>query len=246
MESNKKPKENGNVAPSAVVTEIAERERAEIARELHDTIGAEATSLCLMLQNLELVVGKLQQTEEIQHIAKMVEAITERADSIYKMQREFSTKLRPSTLDVLGLEATIRQIVSEHRNIHPERKYLFKWDGEVPATLDNLIEITVVRVIQECLLNIAKHSQASVCEVAVRITPSQLQVKVADIGIGLASTTHVQGIGLQGMAERVKQVGGLFKAARRLNGIGTEVALAIPLNGVTLEGEVPDNASREI
>jgi two-component system, NarL family, sensor histidine kinase UhpB len=244
MTEKKKDGNHGAGTNGAVVTEIAERERAAIARELHDTIGAEATSLCLMIQNLELIVSRLEPTEEMQNIAKTVKAISARADNIYKMQREFSTKLRPSTLDVLGLEATVRQIVSEEQSTHPDRRYILKWTGTLPVAIDDLIEITVVRVIQEALLNVAKHSQAWVCSITVRITTNQIQVNVTDPGVGLMSGINVAGIGLQGMAERVAQVGGLFKAARRINGQGTEIAFAVPHSGGTLEGTEPENATR--
>jgi signal transduction histidine kinase len=124
---------------------------------------------------------------------------------------------------------------------------MFEWNGILPERVDSQIEITRVRVVQEALLNVAKHSGAWVCKVRIRVTENQIQVNVTDPGIGLISEDNVYGLGLQAMAARVKDVRGLFKAQRRVNGIGTEIAFAVPHSGGEIaelvKGWGPENAS---
>jgi signal transduction histidine kinase len=81
---------------AATVGEIAERERTKFAAELHDTIGAEATSLTLLLQQLNGKLEAIEQTPTIKEIVELAGKISQRADSIYKLQRDFSSRLRPT------------------------------------------------------------------------------------------------------------------------------------------------------
>jgi signal transduction histidine kinase len=146
--------------------------------------------------------------------------------------RAIITELRPAALDELGLAAALDALFARHRSINDLEivEELTLPDGEDAAGgLDADIAATVYRVVQEALTNVAKHSQARVARVAVRLAGEQVLIEVADDGRGFdPANRRSGGYGLQGMRERVAATGGAL--AIDSSPVGTTVSAALPLS----------------
>jgi PAS domain S-box-containing protein len=183
--------------------EIQERERAHLARELHDELGqcltairADAQSICRLSRDRE------------PRIFASGQAIGEVASRVYEVVRNMMRRLRPEMLDELGLGEALREIVGQWRARHPD----IVWSLVLPDTLGALpeaVQITAYRLVQEAITNVIKHAQASRVDVAVTLDEAGLTVSVCDDGRGLEGAPH-GGLGLLGMRERVLAAGGHF------------------------------------
>ncbi|MGE0081887.1 MAG: PAS domain S-box protein [Thiohalomonadaceae bacterium] len=183
--------------------EIQERERAHLARELHDELGqcltairADAQSICRLSRDRE------------PRIYASGQAIGEVASRVYEVVRNMMRRLRPEMLDELGLGEALREIVGQWRTRHPD----IVWSLTMPDSLGpfpEAVQITAYRLVQEAITNVIKHAQASRVEVCVKQGDGSLTVSVADDGRGLEGAPH-GGLGLLGMRERVLAAGGRF------------------------------------
>jgi signal transduction histidine kinase len=134
-------------------------------------------------------------------------------------------ELRPSALDHLGLEDAITDLCEQHRRANPELELQLDFEGEVNR-YDEYVNITVYRVIQECLTNAAKHAVAS--KVSVLVSTyfkesgiARIVIRVQDDGQGLdANAIESRRFGLLGMRERVQAFNGDIKIESNL-GSGT-------------------------
>lgn len=141
--------------------------------------------------------------------------------------RQMSRALRPVELDRLGLTKALTWLIKPAGDASNIR-----FDAEVDE-LDGLFppefEINLYRVVQECLANILKHSQATTARVQIQREPSHVRVTIQDNGRGFVPPP-ARGMGLTGMAERVRILGGEW-AVESAPGAGTLVRLLIPLPG---------------
>ena len=108
--------------------------------------------------------------------------------------------------------------------------------GRLPRNL----EITLFRVVQECLTNIHRHSGSSTAAIRVARSENEVRLEVRDAGKGISPETQISlssgklsGVGLRGMSERLRQMGG--QLAVTSNGTGTQVIATLPLEGATLK-----------
>jgi two-component system sensor histidine kinase DegS len=185
--------------------QVEEMERRRISRELHDEAGQ--SMLCIRLQ-LEMVEeglgpeagefkGKLQETRDL----------TER--TILEIRRLIAA-LSPAVLEQLGLGAALRQLVSRFSRIHPARvKLALSRMGKVPKKT----EVIVYRLVQECMNNVAKHSQATHVNISLESADGVLRLSVEDDGIGFEveeALSRRDSYGLAGLRERVALLGGKF------------------------------------
>jgi len=141
-------------------------------------------------------------------------------------------RLRPSLLDALGLADSLQELVAEWRARYPQVHCDLALNGDLGGVGDPL-DITVYRVVQEALTNIAKHAQAS--RVSLRLqrirdaaAADTLLLSVSDDGKGMVPETSTRGLGLLGMRERVIALDGEFM----LNcapGQGVRIEVRLPL-----------------
>jgi signal transduction histidine kinase len=205
---------------------IREDERTRIARELHDQLGQSLTALKLDLSWLArrlgsdpAVVGKIQD-------------MTQFADGMIQSVGRISAGLRPGVLDILGLEAAIKWQINEFTRRTGVR-------CELRAELDDLqldggLATAVFRIFQEALTNVTRHASASRVAVDLRIEGPMLVLEVADDGVGLHATgTRHRSLGLLGMAERARRLGGDC-VVRPREPKGTTVLLRVPLRVAVL------------
>ena len=158
-------------------------------------------------------------TEELAEVKRLVNQAME---ELLRLARE----LRPTQLDDHGLYSAIEGQVRRFSNQTGIDTDL-QTSGE-PAELDPDREIAVFRVAQEALANVARHAGAS--RVAVELGPlgdGGLALTVTDDGRGFATAGQGDGLGLNGMAERARLVGGELEIESR-PGAGTAVSLRVP------------------
>lgn len=180
---------------------IEEDIRKSVARELHDEIGQNITAI----QIQAMLTERIASTPEVKQSATNIHSI---AMNIHHSTRQLLKQLRPHILDELGLEYAVRQLIQDMR--FSERGITVQLSlGLDEQKLDDITSVTLFRMLQELLNNIAKHAQAS--EVQINLFPgSELTLEVKDNGVGLSDDWALKGQGLIGIRERVSALGGRF------------------------------------
>jgi signal transduction histidine kinase len=187
--------------------DAADAERRRWARELHDETLQGLGGLRLLLSSA-LRIGDPNRGQEA-----MREAVAQIEREIENL-RAIITELRPAALDELGLRPAIEALLDRHRE---QSGFQIDDDLELPGAaigderLDEDLETTVYRLVQEALTNVAKHARASNVRVAVRESDGELLVEVQDDGAGFDPDTGSQGFGLAGMRERVSLAAGALR-----------------------------------
>lgn len=213
---------------SASVVRAHEGERQRIARELHDQIGQ---SLTLLLVRLKITEATPQAAPLQQELAELRAAVAATIDQV----RRLALDLRPPALDQLGLIPALRELTREYAD-RTRIAVTFEAPGEpVQLALDNATAL--YRIVQEALTNIAKHANARNVHVALHDHDHTIQVAIIDDGQGFDVQAIAQsgqdrdgsGLGLFGMEERTRLLGGAFKVATR-PGAGTTIIAIIPTN----------------
>ncbi len=214
--------ENHALAESMLA--VQEAERKDLARELHDELGPCLFGIRVDLADIERIANAHLLTE-IEQKVYSVKSIT---NNIQSLIRKMLSRLRPMTLDDLGLSDAIRDMIRNWRDRQPE----IDWEWDLVGDFRNLpdtLQVTVYRIVQECTTNCVRHARASHVKVEVRREQQNLKVAVTDDGIGL-SVNLVRGFGLIGMRERVTALGGKI-AFDTEEGRGLQVRVLIPLKG---------------
>jgi two-component system sensor histidine kinase UhpB len=222
------------VALTAQVISAQEEERRRIARELHDEAGQALTMLIVGLERGE-------QSMPGEHLAAAratVRRLRDLATQTLEEIRNLALDLRPALLDDLGLVAAVRWYA---------RTCAARAGLPVDVALDGLdesdrlppdVETAVFRIVQEGITNAVKHARAGRVWVGLHRDEGGLTVLVADDGVGLPPFEAANGdrggrLGLFGMAERAKLLGGEIEIGPRPGG-GTLLELRLPLAGVAV------------
>ncbi|MFT3812086.1 MAG: CHASE3 domain-containing protein [Acidovorax sp.] len=202
--------------------QVREDERGHLARELHDELGALLTAAKLDVARLK---SRIDTTPP--EVSERLLHLTESLNSVIALKRRIIEDLRPSSLENLGLTASLEILASE---------FAQRSNIEVEARLENVdlpraVQLTVYRIVQESLTNIGKYAQARRAQVSVLRQPDQVVVEIRDDGVGFApggvpSKSH----GLAGMRHRVEAAGGRFTVQSQ-PGEGTVVSAMIPAQG---------------
>ncbi len=216
---------------SASVLNAQEGERQRIARELHDQIGQ---SLTLLLVRLKITEAAPQAETMRAELADLRTGVAATIDQV----RRLALDLRPPALDQLGLVPALRELTREFSD-RTRIAIVFEPPTEA-IELAPERATAIYRIVQEALTNIAKHADAHTAHVAMEIQGQAVQVTITDDGCGfdpttlrtLAPTTEQRvgaGLGLFGMEERARLLGGNLKIATR-PGSGTTIVALIPKN----------------
>ncbi|SRR5579871_1507242 len=204
---------------SARLVETQESERKALSRELHDEIGQSLGSLLVDVGRLSALVPSEEQA------GTLVGKIKGEAEHVIQSVRSMALLLRPSMLDDLGLIPALEWQAREVSRQGTAEVEVFAED--IP---DNLLpdsyRTCVYRVVQEALHNVSRHSGASHARIDVQLAHDQLSVSVQDDGRGF--DPHTRGLGLVGMGERVKDLGGTLTIDSQA-GAGTIVRAVLPL-----------------
>jgi signal transduction histidine kinase len=209
------------------ITQAQENERKRIARELHDDT---IQSLIALSRRLEALATLEEQMPEA--ALRHVKDLWEQTDGTIKRVRRFSKNLRPSILDDLGLLPTLEELTAD-LNRQAGLRAEFRVLGE-KRRLSSETELTLFRIAQEALSNVERHAEASVVITTVEIADSAVRVTVQDDGQGFKppkltdDLTTEEGLGLIGMHERVRLLGGRL-AIESEPGRGTRVIANVPI-----------------
>jgi PAS domain S-box-containing protein len=212
---------------------VREDERTGIAREIHDELGQALTALKM---DIAWVARRVRDADDV--TSKLGE-MTELADQVIQSVRRISAELRPGILDDLGLSAAIEWQADEFAARHGIACTVRSKLGEL--RLDRGLATAVFRIFQEALTNIARHASATQVDVHLRLERGQLRLDVEDDGVGLTDAAHRNGgLGLLGMRERARRLGGDCTITRR-TGRGTAVSLIVPLRFPADRAAPPDD-----
>lgn len=201
-----------------------EDERRALARDLHDEMGQTCTAI--RTEAAVLSMGKLSFDE----VMASAQRISASAQQVSQMTRNMLQRLRPAVLDSMGLFDAIESLCAQWQ-VSSGVQCQFQADALLTDTNDYL-NVTVYRLVQEGLTNVARHAQAS--QVIVRISQSDsgdLHLVMHDNGIGMFDVhANHAGFGLLGMRERVASLGGQLQLESTL-GQGLKVSVWLPSGG---------------
>jgi len=205
---------------SAHLSTLREEERAHIARDIHDELGASFTALQLDLAWLR---GQLQGEPALAgHIERMLD-VTRTAMGA---TRRILNDLRPMVLDHLGLWAALECLLQDLQSrggLHC--RYACAPEAERCRPGRN-VEIAVYRIVQELLTNVQRHAQAREVSVTVAALGRDLELIVADDGRGMQVPAQPHSFGILGMHERARSIGGALEL-RSSPGEGTRARLVL-------------------
>jgi len=208
------------------VLSVQEEERKRISRELHDVIAQMLTGINVRLATLKAEAAANTRGLGVK-IARAQRLVEKSVDVVHRFARE----LRPAMLDDLGLIPAVHSHLKAFLEETGIRVNLVAFKGE-----DNLPAVTrtaLYRVIQEALVNVARHAQASRVDIAIRKLPNAVQVQIQDDGKSFDvqrtwRKNKGRHLGMIGMRERVEMIGGSF-TAESASGRGTLIQASVPL-----------------
>jgi signal transduction histidine kinase len=203
---------------SAKILEAQDNERRRISRELHDSVGQSLTAA-------QLALAKLKQ----KFTDADLDEAEQRVDDALSEVRTVSHLLHPASLELLGLRSSILSYVEEF-----ERRTGIRTSVDVPDPLPKFDDVTrtaLFRIIQECFTNVYRHAKASAISIRIGFSAEQFQLEVTDNGSGFQGDAR-EGVGMRGMRERLKELGGTLYVESGEN-LGSSVIAIIPLNGAT-------------
>ncbi len=217
---------------SGQLLHLQDQERRRIARELHDSAGQLLAALGMNLSLVESENGNIA--------PRAAKAIRESVGLVQELSRELRTishLLHPPLLDEVGLASGLRSYLDGFT----ERSKITV-DFDLPEDLGRLpqdLETAIFRIVQECLTNIHCHSESPVARIRISRSDSQVSLEVEDSGKGIPPEKRetmdsggTPGVGIRGMRERLRQLGGSLEI--NSNSRGTVVVARLPVASTSL------------
>jgi len=213
--------------------QVQEDVRHEIARELHDEIGQSLTAVRVIASAMS---GATNVTTDFYQ--QSATSISDVADKMYDSAHELMYRLHPVVLDTLGLEAAIQSCIHASGLHHTDVDIKLDIAGEV-ETMDQLVQLTIYRIVQESLTNIAKYAKASKVQIKMQrkkilnesaASSDFFELEISDNGIGFSEDKkqNKHGMGIFGLHERVEALGGVINISSR-DGAGVSLFVRINL-----------------
>jgi len=206
---------------------VREEERAQLSRTLHDQLGQLLAGMKIDLHGLaaQVSAGKVPSRDDA---TGKIDSVLQRLDETIEFVRTTAGDLRPAVLDELGLIAAIEWQAGEFERRSGIRCRVDSRIDEID--LDQHRATAVFRIVQEALINVLRHAEATHATVTVRRLTRFLTVSIADDGRGISDRDLADGssLGLAGMRERAMLLGGRLDVHRG-NPSGTVVRLTVPL-----------------
>jgi signal transduction histidine kinase len=206
------------------IISIQEAERQRVSRELYDEAGQALTALLFNLAILKETILDDPQ-EAVRNIAQAMALTSETMEQI----RALADAMRTPTLDVLGLDTTLDGLTKEF-----ERRtgIAATYTGTTLEKLPDVVAISLYRVAQEGLANIARHAKATQVTVSLRKEAGDVVLVVEDDGVGFEAASALrrpaEGIGLSGLNERMETLGGRLEVSST-PGEGVRLRAAVPV-----------------
>jgi signal transduction histidine kinase len=202
--------------------EVQEEEKLNLSRELHDESGQVISAMMVQLGLLE------RDANNPEMIKKYAQELKRIASDVLSNLHEMAVRLRPASLDHLGLVTALEQYISDFSRQH-SLDVQFETVGITGKRHLLEIETAIFRIVQESLTNVLLHAHASRADVLLSQRKNMLSVIIEDNGVGfipenVATHTH---LGLFGMRERVEMLGGKFSIESN-PGKGTTIQMEVP------------------
>jgi signal transduction histidine kinase len=210
---------------SAEVVREHEEERKALSRELHDEVGQTLTALGIEIAKIE----RLMRDDGPEFKARCEDA-RQLVQQTLRTVRNMAMGLRPSMLDDSGLVPALRWQVNEF-----SKRAGVPVDLQIDGAVDKLdegINTCIYRVVQEALTNCARHAKAQHIRVAVHGKATSVSLAIQDDGVGFQHTREKSGLGIIGIEERVRDLGGHFRIQSERQR-GTLLLAEIPLGAHT-------------
>jgi PAS domain S-box-containing protein len=219
------------------LTRAQDDERRKLARELHDSVGQLLAALSMNISTIERERSHLDDASK-----KAVSDSAGLVDQITQEVRTISHLLHPPLLEVGGLGSAIEW----YADGFAERSKIavkIQIPDDFPR-LNDEIELVIFRMMQECLTNVHRHSGSPTAFIKVELEEPNIIVRVQDWGKGMPTKTQLGdkiGVGLGGMQERLKQIGGNLHI--QSNDAGTSVIATIPYAPAGVDVEAPQGVA---
>jgi signal transduction histidine kinase len=216
---------------SSSLQKATEREKATLARELHDELGGLLVATKIDVSWLRKRLDDGSEANKLRW-----DRILRCMDEGLALKRRIIESLRPTLLDNVGLVAALRWLVDEtlrRSGIQCEEQY-----PDAVPDLSSDARIAVFRAVQECMTNIVKHAKAKSVLLRVTVEDGELAVIVRDDGLGIdesrleTPTSH----GLLGMRHRIESLDGNLAIRSLGTGVGTECRFTLPIEKIQLTG----------
>jgi signal transduction histidine kinase len=197
---------------------VQDSERRRVARDVHDGLGQHLVAVKMGIDQFIRRVDDPEDGENLAEISALLHrAITE--------SRTISHLLHPPLLDEIGLESAL----NVYADGFAKRSGLSIQVHVAPdlGRLESDVETAIFRVVQECLLNVHRHSKSATAGVTLRREDDEIRLQVTDDGVGMATGQDGMGVGLLGIRERIRQLDGKLQIVSG-DGKGTIVTARIP------------------
>lgn len=206
------------------IISIQERERHRVSRELHDEAGQALTALIFSLAMLKDTIR-----ENPDEAARSVDVAVQLTGDTMEQIRSLAHAMRTPSLDVIGLDATLAGLCREFGR---RTGLQIHYEGAELAGLPEMVSISLYRVAQEGLTNVARHANAHNVAMKLALENRNVILTIADDGVGFAAAAmlrrRVEGIGLSGLNERMETLGGRLEISSR-EGQGTLLRAMVPI-----------------
>ncbi len=207
---------------------IQEEERKRLSRELHDETGQ---SLVSLLAYMKVLMSKLTSDTQRELLQEGRDLVIDVLDGL----RKTAVELRPPVLDDLGIVAAMTKYIQNFSSAHHIIADFLAPEGKM--SLSNETALTLYRILQESLTNVAKHAQATSVGITLFISMNNVTLQIEDNGVGMELETlkiayENKRLGIYGMKERAELVDGTLSLRSSPNG-GTTLTVTLPMQ----EGE---------
>lgn len=198
-----------------------EEERRRIALELHDDLNQRLALISVELDQISRRIPEAQSD-----VRMSIQNVRVRAHEVSSSIQKVAYQLHPSRLEHLGLSDAVRRLCEDMAR-HHELVIAFR-DRGCPHRLSKEVTLCLYRIVQESLRNVIKHSGSQEAAVVLSATGGSVRLSVSDMGNGfdLHSAKAKSGLGLIGMTERLRSVGGEISILS--NERGTKIRVSIP------------------
>jgi signal transduction histidine kinase len=198
-----------------------ELEQNRISKELHDSVMNK-------LYGTRMQLGILNEYNDIETKEKRliyVHLLQEIEQEIRTISHDIQTEINTTQFDYLNLLSNLINLQNEigttSFTIHVAPEII--WDS-----IDSLVKVTIFRIVQESLLNISKHANASTCFVTILLDDGHLVLEIKDDGIGFDPILITEGIGLKNIKERAKSIDSDIEIISNINE-GTQIKLKVKI-----------------
>lgn len=224
--------ENSRQMLSAKLVSSQEDERARISRDLHDELGQKIAVIRYNTSYLQKALDKEQSENALQAINDIALATKDIDQELKKILRELRPQQDLLNLDNASLKNLLLNLINGWQSTTGNQCQFISEINIGDVALNQTTALTLFRITQESLTNIAKHAKASKVEIRIRASSSCIDWSVIDNGVGITDwspSTQQRGNGLAGLQERLWSIGGELVITPQLENGGFGLSAKIPI-----------------